>query len=78
MIEDLNEFLTKEPFAPFRIVLSSGSSYVVTSPYQVVVERPRVRYYYDRADGFAILRLNQLVALEMLESPPPPAVAASE
>lgn len=71
MVEDLNEFLGRDPFVPFRIVLTSGTSYVVASPYQVVIEGPRVRYYYDRADGCAILRLNQLAALEMIESPPP-------
>jgi len=48
--------------------MSPGSG---VEPVSVVIEGPRVRYYYDRADGLAVLGLNQLAALEMIESPPP-------
>ena len=69
MIEDLNEFLNRDPFVPFRIVLTSGSNYVVFSPYQLTIEASRMRYYYRATDGLAILRLNQLAAIETMVEP---------
>ena len=66
MIEDLNEFLHREPFVPFRIVLTSGTSYEVRNPDQVVVLEVRLRYYYFGIDGYAVIRLNQLAAIETI------------
>ena len=39
MIERLEEFLRKEPFVPFRIILSSGTHYDVSAPLMVNVGR---------------------------------------
>ena len=66
MIEDLNEFLHREPFVPFRIVLTSGTSYDVRSPGQVVPVETRLFYYYFGIDGYAVLRLNQLAVIETI------------
>ena len=66
MIEDLNEFLRRVPFAPFRIVLTSGASYEVRNPDQLVPMEARLNYYYFGIDGYAVLRLNQLAAIETI------------
>ena len=66
MIEDLNEFLRREPFVPFRIVLTSGTTYDVNGPLQVVPVEARLIYYYAGTDGTAVLRLNQLAAIETI------------
>ena len=42
MLDDLKEFLDREPFANFRIVLASGDSYEVSSPYQVAIGRTQL------------------------------------
>ena len=67
MIEDLTGLLAAEPFLPFRIVLTSGSSYDVTSPLQITIDQSRINYYYPASDRRAILRLNQIAAVETLE-----------
>lgn len=62
MIEELQELLNRDPFIPFRIVLTSGSTYDVTSPLQLVPEKAELNYFF--VDAMAMLRLNQVAALE--------------
>lgn len=67
MIDDLKSWLDNDPFVPFRIVVTSGSGYEVTSPYQVAIGRTQFDYYFPKSDRKATVRLNQLVAFESLE-----------
>jgi hypothetical protein len=67
MLDDLKEFLDREPFANFRIVLASGYGYEVSSPYQVAIGRTQLDYYFPRSDRKAVLRLSQIVAFENTE-----------
>lgn len=67
MTEKLKELLDADPFEPFRIVVTSGGAYDVTSPYQVAVGETRLDYFYPRSDRSAMVRLNQVVAFETLE-----------
>ena len=67
MLDDLRSWLGNEPFVPFRIVVTSGGSYDVTSPYQVAIGQTQFDYYFPRSDRKATVRLNQLVAFETLE-----------
>ena len=66
MIEDLEMWMNQEPFIPFRVVLTSGSSYDVTSPLRLVPAPAKLTYFYSRSNRVAVLRLNQLAALETL------------
>lgn len=68
MLDDLKELLSRESFVPFRIVLTSGNSYEVDSPLQLAVGESQLNYYYPRSDKWAILRLNQVAAFEILEA----------
>jgi hypothetical protein len=68
MLDDLKEFLRSEPFVPFRIVLTSGSGYDVTTPYQVAIGKTQLDYYFPKSDRKAILRQNQIASFETLES----------
>ena len=67
MLDDLRELLGTEPFAPFRIVVTSGGAYEVNSPYQVAIGQTQFDYYYPRSDRKAVVRLNQIVAFETLD-----------
>jgi hypothetical protein len=67
MVDDLKEWLGNEPFVPFRMILASGTSYDVTSSYQVAVGKTQFDYYFPRSDRKAILRMNQVAAFETLE-----------
>ena len=68
MLEELKGFLRSDPFVPFRIVLTSGPAYDVTSPYQVALGHTQLDYYFPKSDRKAILRQNQIAAFETLES----------
>jgi hypothetical protein len=67
MLDDLKEWLDNDPFVPFRIVLTSGTAFDVTSPYQLAIGETQFDYYFPRSDRKAVARLNQLVAIETLE-----------
>ena len=67
MIERLEEFLRKEPFTPFRIILTSGTHYDVLSPFMLAVGKSELAYYFPKSDKLAHARLNQLAALETIE-----------
>lgn len=68
MLDELKSRLDTDPFVPFRIVATSGSAYEVNSPYQVAIGQTQLDYYYPRSDRHATIRINQLVALETLET----------
>ena len=65
MLDDLKSLLGREPFSPFRIVLTSGGEYEVTSPYQVATGQTQINYYFPRSDRWAVLRLNQIAAFDV-------------
>jgi hypothetical protein len=67
MNDKLKQLLDRDPFVPFRIVVTSGGAYEVTSPYQVALGETRLDYFYPRSDRDATVRLNQIVAFESLE-----------
>ena len=64
MVNKLKELLDREPFAAFRIVLTSGSTYEVTSPYQIAIGQTQLHYYFPRSDRKAVLRMNQIASYE--------------
>ena len=59
MFDRLEEMLRKEPFTPFRIILTSGSAYDVLSPLMLAVGQSEMAYYYPKSARLAHLRLNQ-------------------
>jgi len=67
MLEKLKQLLDQEPFVPFRILLTSGGAYDVTSPYQVALGETKLDYFFPRSDRDANLQINQIVAFEAME-----------
>ena len=65
MLDNLKELLKKDPFTPFRILLTSGSAYEVSSPYQIALGESQLNYYFPKTDRWAILRLNQIASFEI-------------
>ena len=68
MLDDLKGFLRSDPFIPFRIILTSGSTYDVTTPYQVAIGKTQLDYYFPKSDRKAVLRQNQIASFETLTS----------
>ena len=67
MLDDLKDWLDKDPFVAFRIVVTNGTGCEVTSPYQVAIRQTQFDYYFPKSDRKATARLNQLVAFVTLE-----------
>jgi hypothetical protein len=70
MLDDLKELLRRDPFTPFRIVLTSGSAYDVASPYQLALGESKLNYFFPKSDRWAILRINQVAAFEIDQESP--------
>jgi hypothetical protein len=67
MLDELKEWLDKEPFVLFRVVVTSGGAYDVVWPYQVAIGQTQFDCYFPRSDRKASIRLNPLVAIETLD-----------
>jgi len=67
MRDELLEFLAREPFIPFRITLTSGQSYDVRFKDLLVVGKDLIHFVHAKSDFTSALRLNQVVALDMME-----------
>jgi hypothetical protein len=63
---DLTGLLNQEPFMPFQLILTSGTTYPVFDPVQLVPRESRFTYYCARSDRLAIFRINQIVTMETL------------
>jgi hypothetical protein len=68
MLEQIKEHLNREPFRPFRIVTTSGDRYEVTDTNSVALAQSYLFYAFPHSDRSAHIRLNQVVALETMET----------
>ncbi len=68
MIERIEELCRHEPFTPFALILTSGSRYEVLAPLMIAVGKSEIAYFYPKSDKLAHLRINQLAAIETIES----------
>jgi hypothetical protein len=53
----------KDPFTPFRIVMSSGDRYTIENPDALAVAATQLHYYPSSGMGIH-MRLNQVAAVE--------------
>ena len=67
MYESIVEMLEKDPFLPFRIVLTSGEGFEIPNPNLVALGRTQLTIYQPRSDRWSMLRLNQVASLAGLE-----------
>ena len=52
---------------PFRIILTSGSSYDVSTPYQLAIGKTQLDYYFPKSDRKAVLRQNQIASFATVD-----------
>jgi hypothetical protein len=65
MLDSLRELLDRDPFVPFRIVLTSGKEYSITDPHLVALGQTQINVYEPRSDRYSILRLNQIASVDI-------------
>jgi hypothetical protein len=71
ILDAILELKTREPFVPFRILLTSGDRYLIESGENLV--EMKSEYFYARPGGesFVFLRKNQIAAVERPEEKRP-------
>ena len=68
MLESLTELLDRDPFLPFRLTLTSGETFEVRNPRLVALGQSVIHVMFPKSDRFAILRLNQITSLDILDA----------
>ncbi len=64
MLDSIRELLERQPFQPFRIVLTSGHKHQVKHPDLLVVMQTQLFLAEPKSDRFHLLRSNQIAAVE--------------
>ena len=68
MLDTILELLERDPFAPFRLVTTSGDKYDVTNPHVVAIGESTIFCAFPKSDRWAWLRINQIVAVETVQA----------
>ena len=68
MREHLLEWLRRDPFTPFRMILTSGKEYEISNPQLVAVGETELTIYVAKSDKWAMLRMNQVARLESAQA----------
>ena len=68
MIKSLDEMINRDPFVPFRIVLTSGKKYRIANPNLVAIGESQMTVYAPKSDDWSILRMNQIASIEVTQS----------
>jgi hypothetical protein len=68
MKEQLLDLLSRDPFVPFRIVMTSGHEHDVGNPHLVAVGESQINVYAPKSDRYVILRLNQISAFHVAQA----------
>ena len=64
MINEIRELMNKEPFEPFRIVLTSGDKIQIDNPDNLAIGESRIGYFPPRSNHWVMVRINQITMLE--------------
>ena len=70
MLDTIRELLGRDPFQPFRLVLTSGDRYQVRNPALVVLMQSQMFIAEPKSDRFHLLRMNQIAAVEAMGRQP--------
>jgi hypothetical protein len=65
MLESIRELLDRDPFIPFRIVLSSGKEYEIIDPHLVALGQTLINVFAPKSDKWSELRLSQISSIDV-------------
>jgi hypothetical protein len=60
----IREFKRREPFQPFRVVMTSGDRYVIEDPDALAIGGDILHYYPPHSSKAVHMRVNQIAAVE--------------
>ena len=64
VIDAIRELKEREPFEPFRIVMTSGDKYEIQDGGNLVEMRTQFFYVNPRTDRFVFMRMSEIAAVE--------------
>jgi len=69
-VESIREMLDRQPFEPFRIVTSSGESYVIRNPNLVALMKSRLFIALPDGERWTFLNYLHVTAVEAVRNGP--------
>lgn len=69
-LDTIRDLKRKEPFVPFRIVMTSGDQYLIQDPDALAIAASQLHYYPPRSGSAIHMRLNQIVAVVEYDEKP--------
>jgi len=63
---DIRELLDREPFAPFRLILSSGKNYDVLSPQTTVLMKSEMFIAFPDGERWSLVPLLHIASVETI------------
>lgn len=72
VLQTIRDFRNREPFIPFRVVMTSGDKYTVENSELLAIARSQLIYCFPHSDRVAHLRMSQVVTIEELNGKSPP------
>jgi hypothetical protein len=67
ILDAIRELKGRDPFMPFRIVMTSGDKYDIEHGGNLVEMKTEFFYAFPRSDRFVLMRMNQIAAVERAE-----------
>jgi hypothetical protein len=68
MLNSLYEMINRDPFIPFRIVLTSGKEYLIVNPNLLAIGQTQLTVYAPKSDDWSILRMNQIASIDVTQA----------
>ena len=74
VLQTIRDLRLRDPFIPFRVVMTSGQSFVIEDSELLAIGQSQLIYCLPHSDRVAHLRMNQIATIEELNgkhrSPP--------
>ena len=68
VLETIRDLRKRDPFVPFRIVMTSGEVFTVENSELLAIGRSQLIYCLPHSDRVAHLRMSQIASIEELEA----------
>jgi hypothetical protein len=72
LLDAIRDLKHREPFTPFRVVMSSGESYTVEHPDLLAMNENQLVYCLPRSNRVVYMRIAQVVTVDDLGEQPAP------
>ena len=71
VLQTIRELRRREPFIPFRVVMTSGESYLIESSELLAIAQSQLIYCRPHSDTVVYLRISEIATIEDEGQRPP-------